>query len=305
MHEIDPNVSMEMTSGNGTDIVSVTPVASTHRGVPESASANEPHEVSAGAMRSLAVVSLGLSITLAIVFRQYPALTSTIGILTLLVVVWYTWETSKMQKAVTKQVNAAGKQTALMTEQIIAITKQTDVYLRQLEEMTKQTGIAHRQRDELIHQRRVSIMPAFVAEVTQEFDGTHSEKPLMVLTNVGNGVAINVAIDTAYLPNLASEKFFGKPPNLVFDAVTVIRSGESKPLRAISHFGDSPAPRALDHIRALRPSSDEIVTVVIRFVDLEGRHYIQELQMGRVGCLPGPVSAVLEPVTQPTDGCEK
>ena len=50
---------------------------------------------------------------------------------------------------------------------------------------------ARKQTDELIHQRRLSLMPCLFAEMKYDSPG----RDILRLSNVGNGVALNITID--------------------------------------------------------------------------------------------------------------
>src|SRR4051812_6115307 len=73
-----------------------------------------------------------------------------------------------------------------------------------------------RQVDELVRQRRLSLMPAFVASIRTRDGADYIE-----LTNIGNGIAINVTIDPVEIrfPTL-------EPGSIKFEDVLMIAAGE-------------------------------------------------------------------------------
>jgi hypothetical protein len=230
------------------------------------------------------------------------------SILTLIVILVYTWQTRKMQRAVTKQAEAANRQTELLADQIqvshrqleemasqsktyrdqaeqgIHQTKlladQINVSHRQLEEMAAQSKIYQTQADELIHQTRLSFMPAFIAVI----DWPDGEPPSetwdsgnrLMLTNVGRGVALNLKVDNVSIA----------PDEVVFDPVPFVRPDEKVTVRA-SKASEQEQNIFFD---ALEDIDDKVFQMRISFDDVEGNRYEQIISTANGGCWPGPVT---------------
>jgi len=85
--------------------------------------------------------------------------------ITLFAILWYTWETRGMPKAVRDQAEAASRQMAEITKQTQAISEQTKTAALQIQEVAAQTQAVKNQTEavagqtqELIYQIRLSIL---------------------------------------------------------------------------------------------------------------------------------------------------
>jgi hypothetical protein len=156
--------------------------------------------------------------------------------------------------------------------------------------ITYYTIITHRiqrtateQARELIHQRKLSIMPAIVAGVntkTDEFE----------LTNIGNGIAINIKIERVDIPfealknsyyefggvlKLAPEETVSVPYELYVEG-----SEESEDVTSLLHIKEG-------HVKGR-------VVVKVNFQDIEGSSYTQTFKMGKGGYEYGFVRSVTD-----------
>ncbi|MEK6287334.1 MAG: hypothetical protein AABO57_16455 [Acidobacteriota bacterium] len=160
---------------------------------------------------------------------------------TLLVVFFYTRETSKMQRAVAKQA------------------------------------------DELVHQIRLSIMPAFVLRTAGAS---------LQIRNIGNGVAINVQIDRLFLTPSSNETF---TPNILFTRAPFLDRPEWETIKHVEYEGETVRSRPSVHSGyrdLLLRITENTYMLNIRFQDIEGNPYLQEVSMGKEGCNPGPIKPV-------------
>jgi hypothetical protein len=159
-----------------------------------------------------------------------------IGILTLLVLCWYTWETRRMQKAV------------------------------------------NRQAQELVRQIRLSIMPAFAIEFVAVRDEHQSKIMQASLTNIGNGTAVSIAIEPLAMAHSVN---IGGP--YAFKEIVKLAIGETK----LVEKTEASLPRFTDFEVAAKA-----FTLSVRFQDIEGNKYKQEIFMDRGICKPRPVAAL-------------
>jgi hypothetical protein len=211
--------------------------------------------------------------------------------LTLAAVVWYTIETHKMQKAVKDQVAEAARQTKAVQVQSDAITNQTREITAQTEAVRRQAAIAAQQTSEVARQIKVSIMPSFITE----FAYTDEGEQVLVLNNVGNGVAINITIDNFDLPLIE-----GGVITIRFSRIPLLQP--KQPCVAIEHIYDGykrepPHGDQFDQgkvFELLRYGYGVNHPLRIKFQDLEGTRYVQPIRITSEGwkpgeCNPGPV----------------
>jgi hypothetical protein len=198
--------------------------------------------------------------------------------ITLFAILWYTWETRKMQMAVRDQAKAASDQIAEITKQTEAITKQTS---------------------ELIYQRRLSILPKFSIGFGRRqapFAGKIFD--CLEIVNIGNGTAVNISIDdieVRYEAGATARIRFGKflfieptRSNSRIDKVAAI------PLSIDNENIINYEPDDFDaFVKALVPEefrdeptkflqkhSKEKIAVLLRFQDIDGTRYEQSAIVG-------------------------
>jgi hypothetical protein len=126
---------------------------------------------------------------------------------------------------------------------------------------------------ELVRQRRLSNMPAFVAEIKYRDGADYLE-----LSNIGKGIAINIAIDHVEIrfPTL-------KPGYIEFDKVLMLQAGE-KVLIESREFAVGHAERGdPNSLTFLGKQAHYDAAVNINFQDVEGTKYVQTLVMGKSG----------------------
>lgn len=180
-------------------------------------------------------------------------------------------------------------------KQLASIQKQTETLAGQLKESEKQT-------QELKRQIKLSIMPAFIAEIKlnpKEF----------VLLNVGNGTALNIQIQRVDIPikplSEESIKKAGGKENaekiqqelrkyITFEIVRLLKMDTSIVVNHQNYsingkkIENADMSEVLSHLTDKR-SQGLIVNVEIHFQDIEANLYSQTLQMGKGGCVPGAV----------------
>jgi len=123
------------------------------------------------------------------------------------------------------------------------------------------------QGSELVHQRRLSNMPAFIANV-RYVDGAD----YLELLNIGKGIAINVSIDNVIIRYPTSQSSF-----LEFKGALRIPAGENALLKSIDEDGEQ------NKLTFLGRHAHYDADVNIRFQDIEGTKYVQTLRMGKNG----------------------
>jgi hypothetical protein len=126
---------------------------------------------------------------------------------------------------------------------------------------------------ELVRQRRLSNMPAFVAGIKHRDGADYLE-----LTNIGKGIAINVAIENVVIryPTL-------QPGHIEFDLVLRIPAGESALVDSREFAFASSNEGDPNKLTFLGGNAHFDTDVRIRFQDIEGTKYVQTLRMGKNG----------------------
>ena len=187
-----------------------------------------------------------------------------ISLITLILLAIYTWKTHLMQEAVVKQVKAAAEQTKVAQAQLAAIVRQV----------------------------RLSMLPAFVLQIT----GNDPKGNLEIL-NIGNGIAINISIDRLNL-NPAYNFEDDSCPNIIFKREIFVATGGWRKIEHELYYGNkrvpsigdpTPAPRDLVHELREENAGERVFPLRVRFQDIEGNKYTQLIKMGKGGCTPEPV----------------
>jgi hypothetical protein len=119
------------------------------------------------------------------------------------------------------------------------------------------------------------------------------------LTNEGNGIAVNVEIDTIQVIPDPQKPLPSNIDNgiqkalldrrVVFEAVPFIRPKRSVVVNHVSQWGDQRS--SIDHFIHLleRHAGDQVFSLRVSFDDIEGNHYVQTGHMGKGGSRLGPV----------------
>lgn len=223
--------------------------------------------------------------------------------ITLFAILWYTWETRRMQRAVKDQAKAASDQIVEITKQTEAIGEQTKTAALQIREIVAQTNAIASQTEaitnqtrELIYQRRLSILPKFSVRFSRQqdpisrkiFDG-------LELVNIGNGTAVNIAVDdiqvmyeeeaTAFvwfrkflfLVPVKSSSTIGKTAWMQMFIVNEnigISPEEFVKSQSPERYRDMPAKFVQDHTK------EKEIAILIRFQDIDGTKYEQSVILG-------------------------
>jgi hypothetical protein len=130
---------------------------------------------------------------------------------------------------------------------------------------------------ELVHQTRLTVLPAFVAAVRHIDSSDYLE-----LTNIGNGIAINISIGRVEIrfPTL-------EPGHVIFDELLMLRPGEKCNLKSRTFIIGSVEGGDKNDLTFLGRHGHFNTDVPIRFQDIEGNKYIQILKMGKDGYVHG------------------
>lgn len=125
---------------------------------------------------------------------------------------------------------------------------------------------------ELVRQRQLSNMPALVADI-KRLDGAD----YLQLTNIGKGVAINIAIDDVEIryPTL-------NPGHIEFSKVLMLPVGATASIES-NYFITSGDAADRNSLTFLGPHAHFDADVNIRFQDIEGTNYLQTVRMGKNG----------------------
>ena len=134
---------------------------------------------------------------------------------------------------------------------------------------------------ELVHQRQLSNMPAFVAAINHDA-GEH----FLDLTNIGKGIAINVAIDNVVIRYPSSP-----PSHIEFERALRIEAGATGSIKSRSFGLGSSEDGDPNSLTFLGPHAHYDADVTIRFQDIEGTKYVQTVQMGKSGYQHGFVKS--------------
>ena len=227
--------------------------------------------------------------------------------LTLLAILWYSWETRSMQKAVRDQAAAATRQIAEIIKQTEAVSEQTQIAALQIHEVVAQTQAVKNQTEaiagqtqELIYHRRLSILPKLSIGFTRQnvFYSPHVVECLE-LRNIGNGAAVNIAIDDIRL-KYADNAF----ARIRFDKFVFLEPNkENSPTDKFAHLHifidneDTAPPDPVEFATWSVPldyrdnpsaffraqTKEQEITLLVRFQDVDGASYSQSVTMGIEG----------------------
>lgn len=153
----------------------------------------------------------------------------------------------------------------------------------------EQARIAQSQTEELIHQRRLSVLPAFVAA---PFDDRSSNR--INLYNVGKGVALNVVIEDVPVKHELYPK-----ASIVFPRIAVIQPGDKiHPGLNYSGLGDrTEQNQAMNSPPVQNFLNHQDYILAVRFLDVEGNQYEQVLAMSQGKCQASAVKLTADAPT--------
>lgn len=192
-----------------------------------------------------------------------------------------------------EQQKANEKQASEITEQTKAIAEQTKSIANELLEHEKQTR-------ELARQIRLSIMPAFVVEVTKNRQIISQDQNwYLKMSNIGNGSATNITFENIIHihkePTIYAAKTTIEILPIPFmeakkDPIFLEISGES--YNAEGKVTAKPiSPKTFTEI-ILKYEKDNFCTLKITFEDIEGTKYQQEIKIGYGVSSPGQVKEI-------------
>jgi len=191
---------------------------------------------------------------------KYVYIQTVILALTLISVVWYVVLTYRMQRAVTEQ---------------LAVS---------------------------IRQVNLSVMPVFVVRIGKHRaeDENRRTVDVLELENIGNGIALNVTIDTLHL-TLAGETPLEQEgldellpdPHITFDAVMMIEAKEAEMVThrsLVTRETGQSSPTRFDWMNRLTPARAMTdYELKVRFMDVLGNRYVQTIHVGASGAWPDVV----------------
>jgi hypothetical protein len=212
------------------------------------------------------------------------------GVVVLSFYTYYTW---KMQRAVTRHIEAGNQRAQLL--------------LRHIAASTELVNFTRKGASELAHQARLRFVPIFVVEIVQEH---HEPRPGLSdfgyrfkLTNVGRGTALEVRIEDVVVPQqkapLVSEddaRDYFLNARIAFSALPFVKPDQHNPITLEHRFlaGDAEYPFDLILYLLGKHGGDREFDLLIRFSDVEGNKYTQPVRTGIGGCKPGPVQLASE-----------
>jgi|ERR1043165_778303 FAD synthase len=185
------------------------------------------------------------------------ALTLVVLLATLITLIFYTKYTYKMQRAVERQAKIASDQTR-----------------------------------ELIRQRRLSVLPAFVAYPLEPRQPNRIE-----LHNIGKGVALNVKVKDVRVPHESYPE-----ARIVFPLALTIKIDEKKhPGVDFAGVGEgNEKNKAMNSAPINNFLNDKEYFLEVTFFDVEGHGYEQRLKMSNGRCIPSTVTAASNNGMHPT-----
>lgn len=197
---------------------------------------------------------------------KYVYVQTVVLALTLIAIVWYTYETRRMQQAVTEQISLAVRQTNLSIQPVFTV------------------HVGESQTE--LHNRR------------------HLDR--LELENIGNGVALNIQIDIIFLNLSYSVPTLLPDPHIIFERIVVIEKGARVPVEHTiwankEHTEGSNITESLDLMRELSPPrAEKDYEMKVRFSDIIGNRYVQTIHIGKIGSWPDIVEFDTSAVTERT-----
>lgn len=176
---------------------------------------------------------------------------------------------------------------------------QTVVFSLTLIALVVYTHFTRKMQRAMVKQTTVNILPVFVAYigVLQKPGGGGHNFDLMELENIGNGVGLNVRVDTIEIIWQDPQVNEVWPmPRILFDGVMSIKPGERVALNHQSTVGPDGVPpgERFDWMDKLLSRADFDYELHIRFSDVLGTRYLQSIHTGASGIWPDAVVDVAE-----------
>lgn len=138
------------------------------------------------------------------------------------------------------------------------------------------TIITKKQTDELIKQRQISVMPTIHSDldglISRDLVGNHHFYPKLTITNVGNGLAIEIQAEKITLNNDLKTvfKFTEHLKYLPIDINDIDKNLKDYAYKEIYGKGISnDRKEILNYIKSKKCNCE----MTFRFQDIEGRHY--------------------------------
>lgn len=162
---------------------------------------------------------------------------------------------------------------------------QTVVFALTLVTLLVYTHFTRKMQQAMVKQTTVNILPVFIAHIgdIQKPGGGNHCFDVMEVENIGNGVALNVRVDTIEITWQDPQVNEVWPmPRIRFDGVMAIKPDEKVPLNhqsIIGADGHSPADR-FDWMDKLLSRADFDYELHIRFSDVLGNRYVQTIHTG-------------------------
>ena|SRR5436305_3075680 len=145
---------------------------------------------------------------------------------------------------------------------------------------------AREQTDELIRQRKLSNLPAFIAYPLEQRQSNR-----ISLRNVGKGVGFNITCDDVPVPSESHPE--GRiiiPPTVAIQPGQDAHSGVN-----FAGLGDrNEQNRAMNASPIVNYLNDQDYVLTVRFFDVEGNGYKQNLRMSHGKCVPHRVHPDLD-----------
>lgn len=150
-----------------------------------------------------------------------------------------------------------------------------------------------RMQQAMVKQTNVSILPVFVAHMGALRIATGDRRyDVIELENIGNGVALNVVIDTVHII-WSKEAVEGVWSNarIVFNPIMSVKPWEKTVPEHQSIYGpeDVVVDRKFDFMDKLSSRADNDYELKVRFSDVLGNRYVQTIRVGVSGTWPGSV----------------
>jgi hypothetical protein len=192
--------------------------------------------------------------------KYTPIIQTFVLTLTLFTIVWYTFETYRMQKAVSAQLG---------------------ISIRQVNLSVLPFFIAHVGKG-------------------QADNELHRPVDILELENIGKGEALNVTVDrldivmtgdTVQEQEGLDELLPG--PYIIFDPTMIIRADDEEMITHRSYIqGQDEPTETFDWLKHLKPARATIdYDLKIRFMDVLGNRYVQTVHIGKSGSWPDVVEA--------------
>lgn len=142
---------------------------------------------------------------------------------------------------------------------------------------------------ELVNQRRLSIMPALLAQIA--YRGNESvHREFFVLTNIGNGIAINIRINRVELPFPTTES-----GHMIFSPLLMLNKGDEGIVHTKTFVWGADEEGESNNFTFIKEGNAHFsIPIHIKFQDIEGNEYVQTLHMGKGGYKQGFVRLVNE-----------